>query len=204
MREVRGSFLHMQFRHLVSFSLLLVSTWFSFGCAYRVASSDRKLPEGYKLVAIPVFKNQSHEAGAEVYFTNAMIREMERNRIGKVVPRDQAQVILEGTIENIQYNITNQLIGSSATAELIPQGTILNTAYSIVAVVRLRLIKRADSFVVWEQSFTAEKGYLAPKIGIQGLNSANALYNHSARYENLAQMANELMNEAHGRLTENF
>lgn len=157
------------------------------------------MPEGYKLVAVPVFKNQSHEVGAEVAFTNAMIREMERHQIAHVVPKADAQVVLDGVIDSIQYIVSNQVNDSS-----LPRSTILNIEYRIVVGVTLRLKRASDGMNIWTESFNAERSYQAPKIGLEGLNSANSLYNDSARYDNLSAMATDLMVEAHSRLTENF
>ncbi|MBL7688490.1 MAG: hypothetical protein JNJ49_10670 [Bdellovibrionaceae bacterium] len=169
------------------------------GCAYSIGTSERRMPEGYKLVAVPVFKNQSHEVGAEVAFTNAMIREMERHQIAHVVPKADAQVVLDGVIDSIQYIVSNQVNDSS-----LPRSTILNIEYRIVVGVTLRLKRASDGVNIWTESFNAERSYQAPKIGLEGLNSANSLYNDSARHDNLSAMATDLMVEAHSRLTENF
>ena len=52
------------------------------GCAYHAGSGDRQIPGGYRSIAVPVFKNQTNEPGIEAYFTNAMIVEIERARVG--------------------------------------------------------------------------------------------------------------------------
>lgn len=175
------------------------------GCAYSIGTGDRRLPGGYRLIAIPVFKNYTHEVGVEVPFTNALIREVERAQIAKVVSKSDAQVVLEGVIDKIDYLVESQADCAPNTPQcLIPQGTILNTAYRVVASTTLTLKRLSDGAVLWREQFSGENRYAAPKIGLSGLNSANALYNHSARQENLASMAVDVMAEAHGRLTENF
>ena len=173
------------------------------GCAYSIGTGERRLPEGYRLVAVPVFKNSTQEAGVEVPFTNAIIREIERNQIAKVAPKSEAQVVLDGTLQSIKYTATNT-IDDRNPGSPIPSRTILNTEYRIVVSVKLSLRRASDSAVIWSQEFLKEQSYQAPKIGLEGLNSANALYNHSARYENLSAMATDMMAEAHSRLTENF
>ena len=173
------------------------------GCAYSIGTGDRRLPEGYRLVAVPVFKNATQEAGVEVPFTNAMIREIERNQIARTVPKADAQVVLEGNIQSVQYLVANQIDDKNPGNQL-PLRTILNTEYRIVVAVKLTLRRASDSTTIWSQEFSKEQSYLAPKIGLEGINSANALYNHSARYDNLASMATDMMAEAHSRLTENF
>lgn len=171
------------------------------GCAYSMGLGDRRLPEGYQLVAIPVFKNSTQEVGAEVSFTNAMIRELERSQVARVVPKNEAQVVLEGNVERIQYDIASQATRDTIP---IPQQTVLNVEYRIVVFTRLQLRRVSDNKILWSEQFTNQRSYLAPKIGIEGLNSANALYNHSSRQENLNSIAVDMMAEAHGRLTENF
>lgn len=176
----------------------------SSGCAYSIGTGERRLPEGYKLVSIPVFKNSTQEVGIEVPFTNAIIRELERSQIARVVPKSDAQVVLEGVVEKVQYEVANQVSCGTTGVCLVPPGTILNTEYRVTVSTRLILRRLADGQALWSEAFSTQKSYLAPKIGIEGLNSANALYNHSARHENISAMAVDLMSEAHGRLTENF
>lgn len=192
------------FANLVLASAVFASLVLS-GCAYTMGLGDRRLPEGYRLIAIPVFKNSTQEVGVEVPFTNAMIRELERSQIARVVEKSAAQVVLEGDIEQISYAVVNQIACSSPPCPIpIPELTVLNTEYRILVTTTLKLRRISDSRILWSEKFEIQKSYLAPKIGLQGLNSANALYNHSARQENLSSMAGDLMAEAHTRLTENF
>ncbi len=181
-----------------------LSAWLSglLGCAYSIGIEDRRLPEGYKLISVPVFKNSTQEVGVEVPFTNAMIREFTRSQVAKVVNKSDAQVVLEGNVERIQYEIASTCAAGDKC--IIPKNTILNTEYRISVWTKMILKRASDGQVLWSQTFMGQKSYLAPKIGIEGLNSANALYNHSSRQENLSAMAIDISAEAHGRLTENF
>ncbi|HRO68381.1 MAG TPA: hypothetical protein PL182_12500, partial [Pseudobdellovibrionaceae bacterium] len=63
---------------------------------------------------------------------------------------------------------------------------------------------RSDSEVVWEGRFRGERTYAAPQVHMAGVNSVNPLYNLSARRQNLDVLAQEMMIEAHSRMTENF
>ena len=172
------------------------------GCAYHLGSGERQVPGGYRAIAVPVFKNKSQEAGIEVYFTNAMIRELERSSIGRVSDKTDAQVTLEGIINSVSYiagaPISDTLLGS------IPPNTILNGEYRILVVGTVTLRRNSDQKILWEGGFNGEKSYLTPRIGLPGLTGANALYNNSARYQNIEQMASDLMAETYDRLTENF
>lgn len=156
------------------------------------------------MIAVPVFKNSTHETGAEIFFTNAMVREIERVRIGRVTDRQNAQVTLEGKIDSIQYIASAPTQAAEHPALNLPANTILNSEYRILARASMRLRRNSDKKILWEGSFDKEQVYLAPKIGSEGLSSANALYNHSARQQTLQTIASEMMSEAHDRLTENF
>lgn len=176
-------------------SLFIAFTLFS-GCAYRAGYGDRHIPGGYRTVAVPVFKNKSHEAGVEVFFTNAMIRELERARIGVVSNQKNAQVTLEGIIDSIEY------VGGAPVSG--PGSSVLNSTFQIIATTTLRLRRNSDQKVLWEAAFRKELQYYSPQIKIEEISSANATYNHSARYQNIETIANDMMAEAHDRLTENF
>lgn len=175
-------------------------------CAYHVGDSDRQIPGGYRTVAIPVFQNKTMEAGIETYFTNALVREFERGRIGRVSSKSDAQTTLEGSIDKIDYAVSTQVQQGTAPGQgsYLPPNTILNTEYRILLVASIRLRRNSDQKILWEGSFNGERSYLAPQVGVEGINSANALYNQSARYQNIQAMATDLMNEAHNRITENF
>lgn len=167
------------------------------GCAYHPGHGDRQIPGGYRSIAVPVFKNNTPEVGAEVFFTNAFIREMERSRVGVLTEKKTAQAVLEGTIDGIAF------IQSEPNPSLIP-GAVLNMQYAVNAKVTLRLRRLSDQKILWEGAFSKQQAYRSPKITVAGLTGANALYNHSARYQNMEILAADMMVEAHDRLTENF
>ncbi|MES2962461.1 MAG: LptE family protein [Bdellovibrionota bacterium] len=169
------------------------------GCAYRFGETDREIPGGYRTVSVPTFANKTQEAGIEVYFTNAIVREIERSRIGRVTSRSEAQTTLEGVVDSVQF-----AGGSPVEGTFLPSNTVLNTQYRIVVTTTLSLYRNSDRKLLWQGNFSNERSYLAPIIGIESLNSANATYNQSARYQNIQGMAADMMTEAHNRLTENF
>ena len=184
-----------------TFCALLFGALLFSGCAYRFGLAERRIPGGYELVAVPVFKNETPEVGIETYFTNAMVRELERSKLAKVTDKSHAQVVLEGTVARLRYEKTATVTGASGN---LPNGAALTTEYRIYVTTSLRLRRNSDQKVLWSATFEKETSYLAPKIGVPGLNSANALYNHSAHYQNIALLAVDMMSEAHDRLTENF
>ena len=171
-------------------------------CTYKLGFSERGIPGGYENLAVPVFKNSTIEAGAEVYFTNAIILELERSRLARIVSKDLAQVTLDGMVTSIVYSAENPLFGSNLN---FPQGVVPPTlGYRIYAKINLLLKRNYDQKLLWKSEFLGERTYNAPIVGTSGLNSADATYNHSAHYQNIAQLASDMMAEAHDRLTENF
>jgi outer membrane lipopolysaccharide assembly protein LptE/RlpB len=70
------------------------------GCGYGLRGSTNNLPPDIQGVYIPVFANDTTEAGAEVVFANALIYEFTRSRILKVVPEAAAQAVITGKIKS--------------------------------------------------------------------------------------------------------
>ncbi|MGE3387204.1 MAG: LPS assembly lipoprotein LptE [Bdellovibrionales bacterium] len=171
-------------------------------CAYQMGIGSRSLPGGYRQLAIPVFSNKTQEVGAEVAFTNAMIREFEQSQIAEIVPVDNAPLKLEGEIESVKYG--SRSAAQSKEIPALPQNAVLTTSYQILVTMRFRLRRVSDQAVLWEGSVNNEKVYSAPQIGTPVVNSANVLYNQSARQQSLTALAKEMMEEAHDRMTENF
>jgi hypothetical protein len=168
------------------------------GCAYGMGSPDRSLANGYRQVTIPVFKNLSMEPSVEVVFTNSLIKEFERSRIGRIVEPSQAEVVVEGNIKSITYTA-----GGKKDSGL-PTGAVLATSYDIAVVVSITVKRRSDQSVLWDGEFVRSRSYSAPQVTLPGINTVNPLYNLSARRQNLDILASDMMAEAHDRLTENF
>jgi hypothetical protein len=74
----------------------------------------------------------------------------------------------------------------------------------VVLTTLLRLRRNSDQRIIWSQEFQRERVYTAPQIGSDFINSADALYDQSSRLQTVAKLADEMMEEAHDVLTENF
>lgn len=168
-------------------------------CAYRIGSPDRSLPGGYRQVFVPIFKNKSMEPGIEVAFTNALIQEFERAKIGRVTEQSQAEVIAEGEIDSVTYTPSSKKEGSD-----LPMGAVLAAQYTILISAKLTLMRSSDRSILWSGTFNGERAYNAPQVFAAGINTVNPLYNLSARRQNIDVMASKMMSEAHDRMTENF
>lgn len=178
------------------------ATLFLAGCAYHGGFGNRALPGGYSLVAVPVFKNQTIEVGSETYFTNALIRELERSKVVRIIPKTDAQATIEGVVESITLVQGSRFEASPSNT--LPTSTVLTTSYSVRVRARVTLRRNSDQTILWTNLFEGERTYNAPRLTAPGINSANATYNHSARHQTISALALDMMAEAHDRLTENF
>jgi hypothetical protein len=174
------------------------------GCGYRFGISDRTLPGGYSQVAIPVFKNKSADVGIETSFTNALIRRFARSQVARVSDKESSPLLLLGEIVRVETIQGPAATNKSAQLPLLPENTVLTTEYRLKVTAHLVLKRKSDEKILWQGDFTNEKVYAPPRIGTAVVNSANATYNQSARMDTLARLADEMMAEAHDRLTENF
>lgn len=188
------------------FFLLTPLAFFSMsGCAYHLGRGARSMPGGASEISIPVFKNRSQETGAEVTFTQALQQEFLRSKVARVVDDPKAEVRVEGEIDFIRYIPAQKKTAGDTSAGYLPDGTVIASQYQIVLQVSLRVVRRSDNEKIWEGRFESrDQTYAAPQITLTGVNSVDPLYNLSARRQKLLVIANELMLEAHSRITENF
>ena len=188
---------------LLTFAFLLST--FTMACGYRFGYEFRSLPGGYDKVAIPVFQNTTQEVGVEAYFTNALVREFNRSQVARVAPEGVAPAYIEGVITGVSYQQGGVIDANRGDNILsLPSNTVLTTEYRVIVNSMVRLVRASDKKVIWQGNFTSERVYPAPQLGLAGINSANALYNHNVRHETLQRVALDMMSEAHDRMTEKF
>ncbi len=173
-------------------------------CAYRMGSGERSIPGGYKQVSVPVFKNKTQETGIEVGFTKSLINEFQRSRIARVVEKPLSEVSVVGSIDSVSYQPGAKRVAGDSASPYLPNGTVIASEYRILLTVTVKVVRQADGIELWSGTFAGERTYVAPQVTLAGVNSVNPLYNLSARRQNIEKMANDLMEEAHDRITENF
>lgn len=197
-------FTRTRFLSLFVFSFFLISSLISLmGCAsYQWGSGQRRIPGGYKRVFIPLFKNKTKEVGSEIFFTNAMINEVERAGVGSVVGLSVSEVTIEGEISSIQIK-PESLVNSDAS-EILPRGSILATNFRMIVTVHIRVRRNSDEKVLWQGHFEGERLYPASQVTVRGVNTVNPLYNHSIQKQNMALVARDVIGEAYDQMTESF
>ncbi len=185
----------------------LIAVLFSFcSCAYQLGVRGRTLPGGYSTVEVPVFSNMTQEPGVEVAFTNSLVQEFEKNKVAKVVysaRQGGAPVVVKGEIVSISYKATSP-VQQKDKAPLLPAEAVLATGYRVLVTARISLMEKKTNKILWTSTFDAESSYAAPQVTIARLNSVNPLYNLSSRRRTIESIAQDLMVEAHDRMTENF
>lgn len=184
---------------------LLFGCLLSTACSYKWGFRDRAVPGGYKQVAIPIFKNKSQEVGIETDFTNALVRRFERSQVARVASKDVAPVRLDGIIEKVEVvPSASGVVGAAGATNPLPVDAVLATDYDLKVRAKIEVRRQSDEKIIWSGVFDDEIDFQASRIGEPVVNSANALYDQSARRAAFGKLAESMMSEAHDRITENF
>jgi hypothetical protein len=193
-------------RAIFVFNLTVISILFlTAGCSYRWGFRERAVPGGYKQVAVPTFKNKSQQVGIETDFTNALILQFERSQVAAVTSKAVAPVRIDGEISKVTVTGTGGgLLGGADPTNPLPTDATLWTEYQIDVETKIFVRRQSDEKILWQGSFHDQKNYQSPRIGEPVVNSANATYNASALRHTMADLAEQMMAEAHDRITENF
>lgn len=174
------------------------------GCAYKLSSKTVNLPGNVKSIQIPLFKNESAEVGAETYFTNSLKTEAIRSKMVLVKNEaEQAEAILQGRIMGIEVIADESVIEAENTAYL-PNETVLATQYKVNVTVDLVLKKRSTGEQIWTGNFVQAQNFSAAQITLPVINSANSLYNESAKRQTLNALSKVMMQAAFDRMVEDF
>jgi hypothetical protein len=86
----------------------------------------------------------------------------------------------------------------------LPTENVLATQYRVTATVVLELKRKNSTDVLYSGQFVQTMNYSAPQITLPVINTANSLYNESAKRQTLDTISKELMQAAFDRMVENF
>lgn len=116
-------------------ALLLLSS-----CAgYQPGSSKPTAMAGVTKLAVPTFKNDTLEPRLEVLVTNALIKKLQMDGTYQIVPREEADAVLTGTISEIQRSQFRSVRSNTLrTAELLMR---LRVSYEIEDNVGTKLMR---------------------------------------------------------------
>jgi len=172
-------------------------------CGYNWGHYNRALPEGYKTVFVDVFDNKSQEPVAEILFTNAIIKELQRSGFVLVRDKSRAEVVLKGTVMTVAFAGLNSTTSFSDAQNQAFRSSLF-TQYQVNIASNLKLYRAIDNKMLWQTTVRGGKTYFGPRLTNAGLRSSNPLYNQSARKRTMKVVAQEMMNEAFDRMTETF
>jgi outer membrane lipopolysaccharide assembly protein LptE/RlpB len=127
-------------RALLSAALLLAAA--AGGCGYSLRGN---LPDHLKTVSVPVFRNQTTDAGAESTITSAVVNAFTSSGRLKVVSLDDADSVLDGEITG--YQVQSLTYDSKLNLRSYRLTVTLN--------VRFRDLRRTE--VLWEQDGLVEE-----------------------------------------------
>lgn len=174
------------------------------GCAYKLSSKTQSLPGNVKRVQIPLFKNKSIEPEIESYFTNSLKTEALKSSIVNLQDTEAgSEAILQGTILSVDV-FSEESVVEAADSKYLPSDTVITTQYRVTVSVGLELKRTGSSEVLWSGRFTQAKNYSTPQITLPVINTANSLYNFSAKRQTLNSISKDMMQEAFDRMLENF
>lgn len=93
------------------------------GCGYQFSGAGPGPKPGLDRLAIPMFDNLTGQPGLESYFTTALRREFNARSRMKVVPKNEAQMILHGRITrlttlDVAHRTADETIESRLTVTL--------------------------------------------------------------------------------------
>ncbi len=86
----------LMIRACIVFSLMMLS-----GCGYHTARYANPLLENVSSIAVPYFKNETFEPELEAIFSYAFANEFTESRRLRVVSRQEADVVLCGTVKKL-------------------------------------------------------------------------------------------------------
>ncbi|MGC9194035.1 MAG: LptE family protein [Syntrophobacteraceae bacterium] len=171
-RTVKCRVMRLRYLPASGFKLLVVAGiafCFLSSCGYQFSGQGDGPQPGLTTIAIPVFKNKTSEPNAGAIFATALRQQFMRKGTMKVVPRDEAQAVFEGTIKSI-FIIP---VGHSPVDIVAERTTVEDRLYMTISI---QCVDKKTKKVIWQNpNFTYWKVYdvenptadLAPIAGFE-------------------------------------
>lgn len=126
-------------------TLCAIAAIFIGGCGYHVAGTSPSLPEDWKSIAIPAFKNDTTSYRIEQKFTAAVIRQfIERTKYHITQDPQNADAVLHGEVVSIE---TSPVIFDAATGQVTSMVVTIHTKVSLVENKTEKVIYHNDDVV---------------------------------------------------------
>jgi hypothetical protein len=154
------------------------------GCGYRLGGEGFGPSPEIRSIAIPTFINETYEAGIETIVTNALLRELIKDRRVKVVGEDEADAIMEGTVTSL----------STSSVAYDPTGVVLEYRTWVSLDVMVKRHKRGE--VLWSRRGLTESDVYRV--------SSDVLFTEAEKERAIRKIAEEFAKRIRRRLFEGF
>ncbi|MES2570484.1 MAG: LptE family protein [Verrucomicrobiota bacterium] len=153
----------MRFLRLLPLIPLLIFS----GCAgYHLGPIKPTIYSGVKTIAVQTFKNDTLEPRVEVLLANAIIKQLQQDGTYRVVDEKSADIIFEGTLENIVRRPARQV-----------QGNVLQTReYTLTLRTHYRTIERTTGREIEHRNVNGTTSFF-----VSGSNTTSADVNQDER-----------------------
>lgn len=176
------------------------------GCGYTLSHRVKTVFDNPKGLFVPIFSNDSEEMGAEMVFTNALLRELTLHQTFHLVSSKEASPLeLKGTVEKLSYQPTALYAPSSAANKLQIYSNVPDQI-NLTATVRVDLFDRESKKIIWTQTVNGSRivsAYLE-RTGDKEAASGFGTYTQSlidARYSDIAR---DMMRDLYDSMVENL
>lgn len=187
-------------------SLLIVPFILCLGCGYTLSHRLRKEFENPKGIFVPVFSNQTEEMGAEMVFTNALLRELKLHQNFHLADKPEStEVELKGVVEKITYQPTS-FFAPSAGVNKLQSYVMMPDQINVVATVNLSLINKETKKVLWSQSVSGYRIVSAnlARTGDREAASGFGVYTQSLIDSRYGDIARDIMRDMYDSMVENL
>ncbi len=187
---------------VLGFTCLVLSV----GCGYTLSHRVKKVFEDPKGVFVPIFTNKTEELGAELVFTNALLRELKVHQTLKFVDQKASTPLeLRGVIEQISYQPTAfyaplQGVNKLQSYSMVPD------QINLVATVKLNLVNRETQEVLWTHTVSGSRivsAYLGRTGDKEGASSFG-IYTQSLIDARYSDVARDIMRDIYDSMLESL
>jgi len=153
------------------------------GCNYRF-TGEGDFPGGVRTVAVPIFANQTSEAGVESTFTNDLIFEMNRNGRAVLDLQENPDAVISVTIRSVRIDAASRSAEQTSRERRIRFG------------VDVKLTAAQDNRVIWQRKgLTANETYLV---------SDDKLQTEKNKQDAVTELSRRMAERIYNSLVENF
>ena len=189
--------------------ILLAGSLGAPGCGYHFPGQASELPGGGTKVHVTTFKNQTRTPGLENAVRESLENEILRRGSFDLVPRGDAEVILEGVIEGLHY----RPIAFSNADEALQYETILVLSASLRDPGRGRIVWRvtglreSDSFGAVSGTVVVQSSQFQQQSTLNQRNLGqltDVQLSESQRKEALERVLENLSRDVYNAMVEDF